>query len=162
MTAVGRIIGMRDRRDCGLDPTVHFQVTESVGGINPRDHRDRMMGKRVLGDRGSSWPTIGDGSTNTQGHYKGVLRSLRSPNRTLSSIISSLPMHRRDGPTVPVSEDLPRGGDVPTSGSLWGLCDAGARKPRCFALKTKIEIENPICRCGGFPTTNPEDHTWKI
>jgi hypothetical protein len=56
----------------------------------------------------------------------------------------------------------PRGGDVPTIRFSRGLCDAGITEPRQVALKAKIEIENPFCRRGGFPTTSQEDQTWKI
>ena len=146
----------------GLNRRVHVQGTESVSEFRYMNPMNRIKGKRVLGVLEGRRLTTGDGSTNTLGHYNGVLRFIRFMDATLSSVISGLPMNPSERPTVHASPDVSRGGDVPTSGSLWGLWNAGIAEPRCFALKAKIEIENPFCRRGGFPTTNPKEPTWKI
>jgi hypothetical protein len=60
------------------------------------------------------------------------------------SVINTLPMNPISSLTVHALPDVLPGGDVTTSGSLWGLTDAGDAEPRGFPLKAKIEIENPI------------------
>ncbi len=162
MTAVAYVSERVTPCDPWRDP-YGSQARRCFPFTNPSsDPCDPYKAKTLMGNKGHRDSPHWERQPQRSGGYNGVLGVTGVTSTVLPIVYMDLRVTPCTGHIHANGSRLPRGGDVPTSGSLWGLTDAGIAEPRCFALKTKFEIENPFYRSGGFPATKPEDPTWKI